>query len=468
MDLLLPLMTAVEVKNLFGYVNHTVNVRVDSPTVLTAPNGAGKTHILTLISATMSLDMKVLLETIYEEFIVRFIDGRSIHVTRTVDDESIVNVKLQVFQGRRKLGKPLFYNHDMLEAASQNLPSFIKQLGPDRWIDRRSGRTYNRSTLERRFRTRVGNISLESRQAASEVMALCIEPHPVMIDTKRLDMAVIESMDRDYSSINSSSLSGAAARIEEYTAQLRREMTEARQNSIQATQSTDLSFAARALAAANERVRESDLHERYDRTVERYETLALNSLAVGEAPLAFPEQTTPTVRRILHVFLSDWETRLEPLLPLNDKIQTLREILDSKLEPSGKKTTMSPRQGLGFRSVTGSRISVANLSSGEQHLVALFTLLLFSAQPGSVVLIDEPEISLHAAWKHKFLEDIARVAAISRLQIIMATHSSAIINGRWDLTEELTFTLPIAPADASAEQADNMIPETDEADFDDE
>ncbi|WP_218106666.1 AAA family ATPase [Micromonospora pallida] len=79
------------------------------------------------------------------------------------------------------------------------------------------------------------------------------------------------------------------------------------------------------------------------------------------------------------------------------------------------------------------------LSSGEQHILALFTMLLFSTSPGSIVLIDEPEISLHAAWKHAFLTDITDVAAIANLQVVLATHSSGIINGRWDLVQELAI-----------------------------
>ena len=55
------------------------------------------------------------------------------------------------------------------------------------------------------------------------------------------------------------------------------------------------------------------------------------------------------------------------------------------------------------------------------------------------MLIDEPEISLHAAWKHSFLEDISRVAEVNELQILLATHSAGIVNGRWDLVEELTL-----------------------------
>lgn len=69
-------------------------------------------------------------------------------------------------------------------------------------------------------------------------------------------------------------------------------------------------------------------------------------------------------------------------------------------------------------------------------------MMLFAAAPGSLVLIDEPEISLHAAWKHSFVDDVSRIARLNDLQVVLATHSTAIINGKWDLVRELT--LPFA------------------------
>lgn len=262
------------------------------------------------------------------------------------------------------------------------------------------------------------------------------------IDTWRLDLRAAEQeFLGDWGRAPLWDNSSAASRIRDYTEKLRLEITEARRSSIRKTQSADLSFAARALEAANLTVRESTLHERYNKTVETYEALAENGLAIGESPLPFPEKSSPTVRRILNVFLDDWDERLKPLLPVNRKLQVLREILDSKLAPSGKKTKISDQGRLSFVNSNNKSLPESHLSSGEQHLIALFTSLLFVAKTNSLVLIDEPEISLHAAWKHAFLEDISRVADINGLQIVLATHSTGIINGRWDLAEELELQI---------------------------
>jgi predicted ATP-binding protein involved in virulence len=54
-----------------------------------------------------------------------------------------------------------------------------------------------------------------------------------------------------------------------------------------------------------------------------------------------------------------------------------------------------------------------------------------------LILIDEPEMSLHVAWQRKFLEEISEIVKLAKLDIILATHSPQIINDRWDLTVKL-------------------------------
>jgi len=61
-------------------------------------------------------------------------------------------------------------------------------------------------------------------------------------------------------------------------------------------------------------------------------------------------------------------------------------------------------------------------------------LLLFKAEENSLVLIDEPEISLHVVWQREFLNDIQEIIELQKIDVVIATHSPQIINDRWDLT----------------------------------
>lgn len=217
----------------------------------------------------------------------------------------------------------------------------------------------------------------------------------------------------------------------------------------------DQTFAVRVLKKARTTINEKDLRQRYQRIADQHSELHASGLNVSPVDVQFPDgKTSPTERRILNVFLDDWEQKLQPLLPTHEKLKTLRKIVESKFV--GKELVLTQRGFIRFRSkYNGKPLGVNSLSSGEQHLLAVFTMLLFATSEGSLVLIDEPEISMHAAWKHSFLNDITEVAHISDMQIVIATHSSAIINGNWDIVQEIKAPLVESP------------PESDDAAFDD-
>lgn len=85
----------------------------------------------------------------------------------------------------------------------------------------------------------------------------------------------------------------------------------------------------------------------------------------------------------------------------------------------------------------GSTIPMESLSSGEKHLLIILYRLLFQAKPGSLAIIDEPEISLHVSWQQKLGDVLSEICRIRDIQIIIATHSPQIIHERWDDATEL-------------------------------
>lgn len=82
----------------------------------------------------------------------------------------------------------------------------------------------------------------------------------------------------------------------------------------------------------------------------------------------------------------------------------------------------------------GKEISLSDLSSGEKQIVFRGSFLLkdkFSTQ-GAVVLIDEPEISLHPRWQLKILDFYKTLFLndenVQTSQIFVATHSPFVIH----------------------------------------
>jgi predicted ATP-binding protein involved in virulence len=102
-----------------------------------------------------------------------------------------------------------------------------------------------------------------------------------------------------------------------------------------------------------------------------------------------------------------------------------------------KQLDIESQAGFRFRTSAGLQLLPTDLSSGEQHELVLLYELLFRTKPNALILIDEPELSLHVAWQVEFLKDLARVIKLASFDVIVATHSPQIINDRWDLALEL-------------------------------
>ena len=77
-------------------------------------------------------------------------------------------------------------------------------------------------------------------------------------------------------------------------------------------------------------------------------------------------------------------------------------------------------------------LSGSELSSGEQHLLVLYYQLLFEVQPDTLVMIDEPELSMNVVWQRNFLKDLQRIIELRKFDVLIATHSPQIIHDKWD------------------------------------
>jgi predicted ATP-dependent endonuclease of OLD family len=85
----------------------------------------------------------------------------------------------------------------------------------------------------------------------------------------------------------------------------------------------------------------------------------------------------------------------------------------------------------------GNLIPLDKLSSGEQNLLIIFYKLLFETSPGAMVLIDEPETSLHVVWQLSFLKDLSKVAKTVGLSFVISTHSPQILSNKIGVAQDL-------------------------------
>ncbi|UQI47893.1 AAA family ATPase [Streptomyces sp. HU2014] len=439
-------ISQVEVKSLFGYMNHCVGFSTDSPiTIISGPNGSGKTHLLKVLHAISVLDLEGLASIDFQEVRISFQDKRILRVVRQKKGGGSEVFKFFGRTPSSRAWKTLTMEYEPDDEDGPEVPTWVLQLPSGDWYDTRTERLIPAEMAKRRYNIpdRLARIKMIR---GSWLAPYYDDASAVFIDTKRLDSTGVRP-----GSYSRGIPRHPQTRVQQYSAQVAAQVSEARRKSLNESLDADQSFAARMLQSAHTSVKEKELKERYQRIADQHAELHASGLSVIPVDVTFPDQkTTPTTRRILDVFLDDWERKLQPLLPIHEKLKLLRSIVETKF--TGKALDLTARGILRFRSTyDGKPLPMRSLSSGEQHLFAVFTLLLFSTRQGSLVLIDEPEISMHAAWKHAFLEDIEEVARISDLQIALATHSSSVIRGRWDLVKEIKVPNMTPPPGTSDE-----------------
>ena len=102
-------------------------------------------------------------------------------------------------------------------------------------------------------------------------------------------------------------------------------------------------------------------------------------------------------------------------------------IMNSFFEDSNKVLYFEEDGSLRLRLPSGENASVYYMSSGERQLFVLITTLMFveDEKQASILIIDEPELSLHLKWQEMFVDSLR--AANSNVQLILATHSPSII-----------------------------------------
>lgn len=103
------------------------------------------------------------------------------------------------------------------------------------------------------------------------------------------------------------------------------------------------------------------------------------------------------------------------------------DTIDSLFETTGKKID---RQSNALSFLAGCRrITPYQLSSGEKQVLIILTSVLIRKREPFIMIMDEPEISLHFDWQRRLIEDILLLNP--KMQLIIATHSPAVVMNGW-------------------------------------
>lgn len=98
----------------------------------------------------------------------------------------------------------------------------------------------------------------------------------------------------------------------------------------------------------------------------------------------------------------------------------------------------------------GEVIELLSASSGELALISSLVFLISSIGQEPVILIDEPENSLHPRWQREYLEKIAAAVFYRNATIVVATHAPLIVVGALGALPDIVSVFQVQNGEPSA------------------
>lgn len=420
------MLTRIQIEGLFNQFNYNIELKEDGITILTGPNGYGKTTILKIIYAFAVQNLLFFFQIPFEKILLS--SGQTtVNLSKTDQD----TLQIQVEGEKSKLSTMSFKRSAIIEKNRQLLEnSPYMRIEKDRWIDRRTERVYTTKSLINLL-MEEHNPKLFVKHYNKQILGsgsvyLIREQRLIRKETvsrrRRTPYFLEEETKEDF-----------ANTIEEYANELSSKIKDILAKASLVGRELDSSFPTRLFAETVE-VNEEEFNQRYGSIKEKQKSLSLYGLSNTK------EDNTPSYKKenakALHVYLNDTEKKLAQFDDILQKLETFSTILEEK-QLAFKKLEFSPEFGFKFKTMKGEELSLTDLSSGEQQEVVLLYELLFRVAPGTLVLIDEPEISLHVAWQKEVLNDLLKILKLQKIAVIVATHSPQIIGEHWDLVVDL-------------------------------
>ncbi|MCI6161709.1 MAG: AAA family ATPase [Prevotellaceae bacterium] len=135
--------------------------------------------------------------------------------------------------------------------------------------------------------------------------------------------------------------------------------------------------------------------------------------------------------------LPDTAAKAHEISRLKVKFQ---DLIDELFAETGKKIIRTENE-IKFSQI-GETLLPYQLSSGEKQMLIILLTVLVEDQEPYVLLMDEPEVSLHVDWQQRLINLILELNP--NVQIILTTHSPAVIMNGWmdSVTEVSDITDP--------------------------
>ena len=437
------MLESIKIKKLFGLFDYHITLDTsENITILTGPNGYGKTTILNIIYHFFNQQFSYFQKLNFESISFEFSENKRMELTKKEKKAILTNntaifprvytdIHINFFDSEKKIGT-FIYDSELRELIANELKNFfsLRQIEEDLWINTRTNEKISLNNFLNLYKEQLPEhfISLIKKKQSEEknnpIIIFLNSLNIYLIKEQRLLHKIFGRVKEEDTFLNT---------IELYAEELKKLIEEKQLEAYQITQKLDSSFPKRLIETKTV-IDEATFKERFTKLKNKQSKLQQFGITTVEQEI--PDYNTESAK-VLSVYLNDSEEKLSVYDDLLTKIDLFVSIISQK-DFAFKTLQISSSKGFSFyQNKTLQPLSLTDLSSGEQHEVVLLYELLFKTAPNTLILIDEPEISLHVIWQKAFIDDLKKISKLKKISFLVSTHSPQIINNYWGLTRDL-------------------------------
>lgn len=422
------MISRLEIKKLFNRFDYTIELQKNTITILTGPNGFGKSTILKIISALSSSNIMFFYKLDFQEIIASFEDGTIFSIEQKKADGIIPSLLIDK--------KELPFH--LLNASPVRIP-WVRRVSQTEWMDFRTHECFSREDLLFHVFDDVDsidnfadyfNISPDKAKQYSEVIAKIKN-----VSEKCGNVRLISEQRLIRKEIDEDDDEQIVDVISELPEKMKTKISQLTADYSKAANSLDSTYPQRLLSTKQGLSGEEEFQAKMENAHTKF--AKLNKYDLVDLPFIRSAKYEAEFSKALKVYFEDFEKKYSVFADFIERLDLYTDIINSHL--SFKSIRITRESGLVVVDSNDPNhiLKLEQLSSGEKQEIVLFYELIFETEKQLLLLIDEPEISLHIMWQKLFMEDLDRVVNLGNLKVVVATHAPQIINNRWDLQIDL-------------------------------
>lgn len=429
------MLSDIIIHGLHGLYNYNIHFKNEQRVyIITGPNGYGKTTILKIIDHVLQCKFWYFFFLKFNKIKIGFQNGRILVIKKESNEENVNEDVSEVIDSKEKITVELYVSGKDSAIESLVLGSTYGARLMRKYSSRytTSGSIFNDldldEILEREYDTGSDTYLMEN---GKNIQIFLQEQNCLYIQQQRLLTNIFPIEPRNiyekrWGRLNVPEINLIAQELKQLFAEKQREFASK-------SQEIDATFIKRLMDNEKKAYCKEEFDAKLNNLKEKIENFGKYGLTPSIViPNGYPEE----LQKVLSLYIDDMEAKMAVFDVFYNQLAVFDSMISNKTL-SNKTILLNDSKGIEVMNDINERIPLNKLSSGEQNLIILFYKLVFSIKRNALLLIDEPENSLHAAWLAEMLDDYMDMANRLQCQIIIATHSVTFINGEWDMTYDL-------------------------------